>query len=186
MISSGTSENSRKQTVDTEDGQNCGATLVGLRADPTSSPEDWESDFDFDSTTTILPPPATRGAGLDPSPAAGSSPRVAITVSERRDLEELLKTLPTYSQFSEKLATSSLLQNLPAISKLGIKDLLREMQHTASFLSDPLSDLQSGKGATDSPKANVESHEWNMTQARGKNNLQVFYLQFSQGRFINL
>ena len=156
---------------DTEDSHNCGATLVGLRADPGTSPEDWESDFDFDSSTSILPPPAATRSLMDASSPAGSSPRAAITVSERRDLEELLKTLPTYPRCSENI----LLQNLPVISKLGIKDLLREMQSTSLVPSDPLSDLQSStKDNTDSPKAGcVESHEWNLNLARGKKNLQV-------------
>jgi hypothetical protein len=172
-------ENGRKHTKDeTEEGHNCAATLVGLRADPTSCPEDWESDFDFDSSTSILPPPAAaRGAGhlQEPSPAAGSSPRAVITVSERRDLEELLKTLPTYAELSENVVVNDQIPSAP-LTKMSIKDLLREMQHSNSPFADPINDLQTAtKNSTDSPKAgSVESHEWNLAVARGRHNAQVF------------
>lgn len=170
MIGAANDQNRKSNKDDVDDSQCRGATLVGLRADPGSSPEDWESDFDFDSSTSILPPPAATRSGIDSTPA-GSSPRAAVTVSERRDLEELLKTLPSYPNLSQK----SLLQNLPLISKLGIKDLLREAQQTSFIPSDPLFDIQVSKTEnTDSPKAGcVESHEWNLALARGRKNLQV-------------
>jgi hypothetical protein len=166
------------------DGHNCGATLVGLRADPASSPEDWENDFDFDSSTSILPPSAAaRGVGIDPPQPSGQSPspRASITVAERRDLEELLKTMPTYPHCAEITGANLLLQNLPAITKLGIKDLLREMQHTSFTPSDPLTEIQSqNKDRANPPKAGlVESQEWNLALAKGKKNLQVIVTIFS-------
>jgi hypothetical protein len=171
MIGAANDRNLKSNKDEIDDSQCRGATLVGLRADPGSSPEDWESDFDFDSSTSILPPPAATRSGNDPSPS-GSSPRAAITVSERRDLEELLKTLPAYPNLPQK----SQLQNVPTVGKLGIKDLLRETQHTC-LTPDPLFDIQVSR--TDSPKAGcVESHEWNLALARGKKNLQVFKFHF--------
>jgi hypothetical protein len=176
-IPSGVSDHRKPNKDEVSDGHNCGATLVGLRADPASSPEDWENDFDFDSSTSILPPAAARGVGIDPPPAAGQSPspRASITLAERRDLEELLKTMPTYSICPENIGANLLSQNLPAITKLGIKDLLREMQHTSFTPSDPLSEIHSQhKDRANPPKAGlVESQELNLALAKGKKNLQV-------------
>jgi hypothetical protein len=183
-IPGGVSDHRKTNKDEVSDGHNCGATLVGLRADPASSPEDWENDFDFDSSTSILPPSAAaRGVGIDPPPAVGQSPspRTSITVAERRDLEELLKTMPTYPHSSEFWGANLHSQNLPSTTKLGIKDLLREMQHTSFSPSDPLTEIQSqNKDRSNPPKAGiVESQEWNLALARGKKNLQVIVTIFS-------
>ena len=165
-----------------EKGGHCGATLVGLRADPASSPEDWESDFDFDSSSPLLPSSGGgRGVGIGDSatPPTASTGSAAITAAERRELEELLKTLPCFPHHAEsfivEISLSSPSSTARISNKLGIKDLLREMQHSFTPLDSPPQELQSSmKDRAGQPNAGlVESQEWNLLMARGKKNVQV-------------
>ncbi len=116
-----------------------GATLVGLRADTASCPENWESDFDFDSSTSILPSTSgCRNVGNESSSQLGSSPRASISAAERSELEELLKALPTFTAQSDQEDDDIPTNIGPSRSafftqKLGIKDLVRDMQFNAHF-----------------------------------------------------
>lgn len=115
--------------------------LIFLIADPTSSPEDWESDFDFDAP---LFPTQTHRQGPDKDPISNTTATsTVLSNTERRELEKLLSTLPDLS-FDESLLEE--LDNHKDLSrkgggagvgkdKLALKDLLRDI-HASSKLFD--------------------------------------------------
>jgi hypothetical protein len=121
---------------------NSGDTQIVFLADPTSSPEDWESDFDFDAP---LFPTQTHRQGPDKDGPISNTTATSTVLSntERRELEKLLSTLPDLS-FDESLLEE--LDNHKDLSrkgggagvgkdKLALKDLLRDI-HASSKLFD--------------------------------------------------
>lgn len=120
-------------------------TQIVCLADPTSSPEDWESDFDFDAP---LFPTQTHRQGPDKDghlcPISNTTATsTVLSNTERRELEKLLSTLPDLS-FDESLLEE--LDNHKDLSrkgggagvgkdKLALKDLLRDI-HASSKLFD--------------------------------------------------
>ena len=130
-----------------------------VRADPTSSPENWESDFDFDAPAGAFPmalfPQQSHGRGASvggvkndgPAGKKSAAGHTAISSTERRELEKLLGSLPELA-FDDHLACSLLsgerqhdsrgasslagAANHPK-SKLALKDLIRDVAVCANI-----------------------------------------------------
>eukprot|EP00961_Rhodomonas_salina_P265811 3592801-Rhodomonas_salina.2 len=129
-------------------------TLVGLCADPASSPEDWESDFDFDApagessnpiSLTIHPTSAKskqRSRDLAPPKQA----KTCISTAERRELEELHNTLPVLPFDPDSIECDT-----PRGHKLTVKDLLRDIQSASAEKRSKASESDSSQ----SPRPSV-------------------------------
>lgn len=130
--------------------------LVGLQADVTNF-ENWESDFELggskvDSSKKTLQ--LSLPASTDPPiPLVNPSLPSLLSASEKRDLEELLSTLPQLPCTDPPLTP-------PAMKiKLNFKDLLALIRKTSPSAQHKSAERR---------RAGVESKEWDLTEARGK------------------
>ena len=115
-------------------------TSIPARAD-TTCPEDWEADFYFDApagetSRPLFPtqPHNRSGAmagGRDGSSTNSGVPGPAISITERRELEKLLSTLPDLF-FDEQMLEEPHARD--AKEKLALKDLIRDIQASSRSL----------------------------------------------------
>jgi len=156
---------------DVDTGALAGTKIVGLKADPGDF-ESWESDFDWDAAPDdeqLQGGAARKGAASELEPRSAGQTVTVISAAERRDLEELHKTLPNlvFDLDAWDAAHKTGRPSLPP-AKLGSKDLLRDMQIITARRDKPPTIPEQASEAPDEPsgaRGKLEELEHNLALA---------------------